>query len=115
MYTARKDASGALTGMTHETVLYDPDVFLDPVRIVQVWDRIGALNENEPFALTECVPQIFPIEGVAARVLAGRTFEYEYPNIFGRPWAQIWEKYHERGMQRPEPGNIFPFPGAAPN
>jgi hypothetical protein len=32
----------------------------------------------------------------------GQTFEYTLPDIFGRPWAQIWERYHEKGMERPK-------------
>jgi len=24
------------------------------------------------------------------------------PNLFDRPWARIWEEYHEKGMQRPQ-------------
>ena len=27
--------------------------------------------------------------------------EYEVPDMYGRPWAQIWEKYCEQGMERP--------------
>jgi hypothetical protein len=109
IYTPRRDASGAPTGMKHEAVLYDEDVFVDPVRIVQVWNREGALNENNPFPITECVPQIFPVAGVATPMSPGTKFEYEYPDIFGRPWAQIWEKYHEPGMSRPAEQDIFSF------
>jgi len=30
--------------------------------------------------------------------------------MFGRPWAEIWEKFHEEGMERPEPEvDIFSF------
>jgi hypothetical protein len=83
------------------------------VRIVQIWERVGTIRESEPFNVMECVPQIFPVKGVATPVSPGTRFEYEYPDIFGRPWAQIWEKYHEAGMQRPEPEDIFSFPGAA--
>ena len=39
----------------------------------------------------------------------GQTFEYTVPDMFGRPWAQIWERYHEEGMARPEPPDIFSF------
>jgi len=113
IYTPRKDASGALIGIRHEAVLYDVDVFVDPVRIVQLLNRVGGLGENDPFNVIECVPQIFPIKGVATPVSPGSRFEYEYPDIFGRPWAQIWEKYHEHGMKRPEPEDIFSFPGPA--
>ena len=111
IYTPRKDAGGALIGIKHEIVLYDEDAFVDPVRIVQSWDRVGGLNENEPFPVTECIPQIFPVNGVARPVSPGTRFEYEFPDIFGRPWARIWETYHEHGMARPAPEDIFSFPG----
>ncbi len=34
IYTPLKDATGALTGMRHETVLYDDEALVDPVRIL---------------------------------------------------------------------------------
>jgi hypothetical protein len=29
--------------------------------------------------------------------------------MLGRPWAQVWEQYHENGMERPEGEDIFSF------
>jgi hypothetical protein len=29
--------------------------------------------------------------------------------MYGRPWAHIWSKYWERGMERPEQEDIFNF------
>ena len=29
--------------------------------------------------------------------------------MYGRPWAHIWEKYWEQGMQRAESDDIFDF------
>jgi hypothetical protein len=29
--------------------------------------------------------------------------------MYGRPWAHIWEKYWEQGMQKPEAEDIFNF------
>jgi hypothetical protein len=29
--------------------------------------------------------------------------------MYGRPWAQAWEKYREQGMQRPEEAELFSF------
>jgi len=113
IYTPRKDASGKLVGIKHEIVLYDEDVFVDPVRIVQPWEKLGRLNENDPFVIMECIPQIFPVNGVATPVSPGTTFELTFLDILGRPWAQIWEKYHENGMARPEGEDIFSFPGGA--
>jgi hypothetical protein len=27
----------------------------------------------------------------------------------GRPWAEIWERYHEQGMEQPQEKDIFSF------
>jgi hypothetical protein len=108
--TPRRDAGGRLVGLHHEAVLYDPEAFVDPVRIVQSWDRKGSLGEADPFVIIECVPHIFPVQGVATPKSPGDRFEYEVPDTYGRPWAQIWERYHERGMQRPEQEDLFSFP-----
>jgi hypothetical protein len=101
IYTPRKNASGALVGLKHEIVLYDEEVFVEPVRIVHFLDRRADLNEGDPFQIIECIPQSFPIDGHTTPMTPGSTFEYTVPDIFGRPWAQIWERYHEEGMERP--------------
>ena len=112
IYTPRKNADGRLVGIRHEAVLYDEEAFVDPVRIVQTWDRLGRLNENEPLTMMECVPHIFPVGGKATPKTPGVSFEYALPDIYGRPWAQIWEQYHEQGMQRPAEQDLFTFPPA---
>jgi hypothetical protein len=110
IYTPRKDEHGRLIGLRHEVVLYDPEAFVDPVRIVMNLERVGRLNKGDPLVLVRCVPTIFPVNGVATPETPGSRFEYEVPDIFGRPWAQIWEKYHERGMDRPPAKDLFSFP-----
>ena len=50
----------------------------------------------------ECIPQTYPVNGEATPMVPGQTFEYTVPDIFGRPWAQIWEEHHEQGMQAPD-------------
>lgn len=107
IYTPIKDAAGTLTGIKHEIVLYDDQSLVEPVRIVQTWQRLGRLNENEPLVYMECIPHIFPIKGVATPKTPGARFEYELPDIYGRPWAQYWETYFEQGMQRPTEESIF--------
>jgi len=86
-----------------EAVLYDPEAFAEPLRIVQNLDKLGDLDEGDPFVVMECIPQSFPVNGQATPVSPGQTFEFTAPDIFGRPWAQIWERYHEEGMERPKP------------
>ncbi len=111
IYTPRKDAAGKLLGMRHETVLYDAESLVDPVRIVQNWDRLGRLNENDPLTMMECIPHMFPIKGVATPKSPGTTFDYDMLDMYGRPWAQIWERYYEQGMQRPAEKDVFSYPG----
>jgi len=35
--------------------------------------------------------------------------EYQIPDMYGRPWAKIWEQYWEKGMKKPEEEDIFNF------
>ena len=100
IYTPRKDADGKLIGIKTEVVLYDPEAFVEPLRIVQNLDRLS--GTNEPFPIMECIPQSFPVKGHTTPMSPGQTFEYTVPDIFGRPWAQIWERHHEQGMTRPK-------------
>ena len=109
IYTPLKDSAGLLTGMKHEIVLYDDESLVEPVRIVQTWKRLGRLNASEPMPYMECIPHIFPIKGIATPKSPGSRFEYELPDIYGRPWAQYWEEYFEKGMQRPAEESIFDF------
>ena len=107
IYTPFADARGA--GLKHEIILYDDEAFVDPLRIVQYLDRNAGLNEGDPWVYMECVPANFPIDGQATPKTPDSTLEYVMPNIPGRPWADIWERYHEDGMQRPEAEDIFSF------
>ena len=102
IYTPRTDAGGALVGLKQEVVLYDPEAFVAPLRIVQNLDRLGDANEGDPFPIMECIPQSFPVNGHTTPTSPGQAVEYLVPDIFGRPWAQIWERYHEAGMSRPK-------------
>jgi hypothetical protein len=101
IYTPRTDTSGKLIGLRHEIVLYDDEALVDPVRIVHALDKQRELNEGDPFSIMECIPQSFPVEGHTTPMSPGQTVEYRVPDIFGRPWAEIWERYHEEGMERP--------------
>jgi hypothetical protein len=101
VYTPRKDESGKVIGIDHEAVLYDDQAFVEPVRIVQYWERTAGLNEGDPYPFLYCVPQNFPVNGFTTPVPPGTTFEYTVPNMYGRPWAEVWEKYFEKDMQRP--------------
>ena len=109
IYSPRKDARGDVIGIRHEAILYDPEALVDPVRIVHDWERAGALNEGDPYLFIECVQYNYPIEGKSTPIAPGTTIEYTVPDIYGRPWGRIWERYHESGMERPEHETLFGF------
>src|SRR5690606_14917727 len=110
IYTPNTDESGAFLGLRHEVILYDEEALAEPVRIVHYLEKQADLNEGDPFPIIECIPQTYPVDGHATPMVPGQTFEYTLPDIFGRPWAEIWERYHEQGMERPsENQGLFGF------
>ena len=51
------------------------------------------------------------MEGINTPVAPGTVVELEVPDIYGRPWDAIWQKYFEQGMSRPQEDNedLFDF------
>ncbi|MEP7311906.1 MAG: hypothetical protein ABI859_04950 [Pseudomonadota bacterium] len=109
IFSPRRGPAGELAGIQHEIVLYDPEAFVQPLRMVQVHIRTGNLGEVEPFIYSRCIQTIFPVAGRPAPQSPGAKIEYTVPDMYGRPWAQIWEQYLETGMKRPEGESIFEF------
>jgi len=64
--------------------------------------RAHGFEEGAPYEFIECVQTIFPINGRATPVVAGKVIEYKVPNLFDRPWAKIWEDNFEKDMERPK-------------
>ncbi len=109
IYTPNRDENGEFLGLNHEAIFYDPEALVEPVRIVRNYVKTSDYNAGEPYVFIECVPTIYPVEGYATPVSPGNVIEYEIPDMYGRPWAEIWEKYHEQEMQRPVDEDIFSF------
>ena len=110
IYTPVRDAKGNVTALNHEAVFYDPEALVEPIRIIRSYAKIGGFEATDPIEYIRCNPTIFPVKGHATTVTAGQTIEYEVPDMFGRPWAQIWEKYFEQGMDKPKEKDPFSFP-----
>ena len=93
---------GSLLGLDWEAVIYDPEALVEPVRIlwyriyVEGWDTAGRLG------FRECTRRLYPIDGFATQLAPGEIIEYRVPDMFDRPWAQIWEEYFEQNMSRPD-------------
>jgi hypothetical protein len=102
IYTPIRNPEGRIVTLNHEAVFYDPEALVAPIRIVRSLDRVGDLGSGNPYSYIECIPTIFPVNGIATHVASGKTIQYEVPDMYGRPWAQIWEKYFEQGMHKPE-------------
>ena len=57
--TPAYDASGAFTGINHETIFYDPDVFVAPVRATMFIRRFATPADPNPrFSFVECLSNI---------------------------------------------------------
>jgi hypothetical protein len=103
MYTPiRKD--GKFVGLNHETIFYDEDALVVPVRIVRNFMKINNFTDDDqtPYPFIECVQTIFNVNGHNTPLTPGTKIEYEMPDMYGRPWAKIWEENFEQGMERPD-------------
>jgi hypothetical protein len=109
IYTPNRDAKGHFVGLNHEAIFYDPEAFVQPVRIVRNLVKQSGFEEGEPYIFIVCVQTIFPQNGHATPKSPGNVIQYEVPDIYGRPWAHIWEQYFERGMDRPKEVDPFDF------
>jgi hypothetical protein len=109
IYAPVRDADGGFVGLNHEAVFYDPEALVEPIRIVRNLERVSGVEEGAPQTFIECIQTIFPIAGVSTPVAPGGVVELEVPDMYGRPWADLWEKFFEQGMERPEEEDPFSF------
>jgi hypothetical protein len=102
IYTPYRDGSGKFLGLHHEGIFYDPEALVEPIRMTRTLERISGFEVGDPYNFIECVQTIYPVNGFAKPVVPGTVFSFKQPDVYGRPWAQIWEEFHEKGMKRPE-------------
>ena len=109
IYTPVHDKDGRFVGLNHEAILYDPEALVEPVRIVRNFKKLSGFETGEPQEFVKCVQSIYPIKGVPTPESPGTTIPYEIPDLYGRPWAQLWSEYYERDMKPPKTEDIFNF------
>ena len=95
IYTPRRDESGAVVGLNQEGIFYDPEALTEPIRMVRNLVKLNGLEDKPPFVFIECTATIFPLDGVPTPVSPGTVIDYEVPAMYDRPWARMWEQYHE--------------------
>ena len=109
IWTPRRDAQGRLLGLEHEAVFYDEEGLVQPVRNVRFLARQGDFNDVPPNNLQHCNQTFFVVNGRATPLAPGARIEYRVEDLYGRPWAAVWEEYFETGMQRPKSEDLFDF------
>jgi hypothetical protein len=109
IYSPNHDANGKFIGLNHEAIFYDPEALAQPIRIIRNYIKMSGFEQGDPYVYIECIPTIYPLKGQATPVSPGQVIEYEVPDMYGRPWAQMWEKYNEPGMEKPAEKDIFTF------
>lgn len=113
IWSPNRDENGVVVGLHHEAIFYDPEVLVEPVRIVRDLVKTATVAQSTtPFYYRECLRTFFPGEsGAAIPVNPGQVIRYTVPDILGRPWAQTWNRLEdELGMKRPDDGDdLFSF------
>ncbi len=102
IWTPRRFADRKFAGLEHETIFYDPEAFVQPVRDIRFFSRRGDFRDAPPVHHDHCNQTIFVGEdGRGTQVPPGTTINYTVRDLYDRPWARIWEQYFEKDMKRP--------------
>lgn len=109
IFSPLHDPQGNHAGIQQEIIFYDPEALLEPLRLVQVHVKTAQLDEVDPFIYARCIQTIYPVDGRAQPVSPGTVIDYRVPDMYARPWAQIWEEFFENNMERPEGEAFFGF------
>ena len=96
----RRDSNGAFVGLTVETVFYDPDAFVAPLRSTMGWNRTQKLDSpNLRHTFIECLSNVVNVDGRPTQLNGS---DARFVDYYNRPWAKNWEKYFEKGWDKPE-------------
>ncbi|HSR08185.1 MAG TPA: hypothetical protein VLM42_13615 [Bryobacteraceae bacterium] len=94
------DASGKFIGLDHETVFYDPEAFVAPLRATYRYVRVaGPDDPTHRYTYIECLSNLRNTNGRPTQLTKA---DPRYIDYYGRPWAQNWEKFFEVGWDKPQ-------------
>jgi hypothetical protein len=94
------DAGGRFIGLDHETIFYDPDAFVVPVRATFRFLRVATPDDpDRRYSFIQCLSNIYNTDGRPKQVTAS---DPRFVDYYGRPWAKNWEKYFEAGWEKPQ-------------
>jgi hypothetical protein len=94
------DGSGKFIGLNHEAIFYDPDTFVAPVRATFRFARRATMDDqSRRYTYIECLSNIKNVNGRPAQLAPS---DPNFTDYYGRPWAQNWEKWFEKGWDKPD-------------
>jgi hypothetical protein len=96
----RQDANGAFAGLTIETIFYDPEAFVAPLRSTMRWNRTQRHDSpNLRHTFIECLSNVVNVNGRPTQLSPS---DPRYIDYYGRPWAKNWETHFEQGLEKPD-------------
>ena len=94
------DAKHKFIGIDHEAIWYDPEALVVPVKLTERFLRVAPADSPKArLTFIECLANIKNVEG-RPKQLGGN--DPDFIDFYGRPWAQNWEKWFEKGWDRPQ-------------
>jgi hypothetical protein len=94
------DASNKLIALSHDTVFYDPEAFVEPLHATYRYARVSTPEDpSKRYTYIECLSNIRNVNG---RPVQTTEADPRYIDYYGRPWAKNWEKYFEVGWDKPQ-------------
>jgi hypothetical protein len=99
-----RDAKGRFVGLDHEAVWYDPQAFVQPLRVRDRYLRRAPAGDPQArFTFIECLSNIKDVNGRPKQLTAD---DPDYVDYYGRPWAKTWEQWFEQGWDKPGPEKV---------
>ena len=94
------DAGHHFVGIQHEAIWYDPESLVQPVRVRDRFlQRAEATDKEARYTFIECLSNIRNAEGRPVQTTKG---DPNFIDYYGRPWAQNWEQWFEKGWEKPD-------------
>ena len=97
------DSSGKFTGLDDEVVFYDPIALVQAVHVTYRYKRRATLDSKQRFTYVGCLSNIRDVNGRPEQLTEK---DPGYIDYYGRPWAKNWEKYFEKGWDKPQDSGV---------
>jgi hypothetical protein len=100
IWTPKYDESHKLIGLDQEAILYDPEALVQPVRLFEHVVKSGTMRDpGQSWYYNRCLTNVRNVNGKPTQLGRGDPGFVDY---YGRPWAQVWEEYFEKGWDKPD-------------